>query len=103
MSVELGGMMMNIIQQIPKGQVATYGQIAKLAGFPRHARYVGTLLKNMDAESELPWHRVINSQGKISLSKLDDHGMNLQIAKLREEGVVVNGDKIDLKIYLWRP
>ena len=92
-----------IIQLIPKGKVATYGQIAKLAGLPKHARHVGFALKNMDESSVVPWHRVINSQGKISLSKEDDFGQNIQIAKLQSEGVVVLNGKVNLKLFQWHP
>lgn len=92
-----------IIQLIPKGKVATYGQIAKLAGLPKHARHVGFALKNMDENSVVPWHRVINSQGKISLSKEDGFGQNIQIAKLQSEGVVVLNGKVNLKLFQWHP
>lgn len=92
-----------IIQLIPKGKVATYGQIAKLAGLPKHARHVGFALKNMADDSVVPWHRVINSQGKISLSKEDGFGENIQAIKLQSEGVVVIDGRVNLKRYQWNP
>ncbi len=92
-----------IIQLIPKGKVATYGQIAKLAGLPRHARHVGFALKNMADDTAVPWHRVINSQGEISLSKEDGLGENIQIVKLQSEGVVVLNGKVNLKLFQWIP
>lgn len=92
-----------IIQLIPKGKVATYGQIAKLAGLPKHARHVGFALKNMADDTVVPWHRVINSQGKISLSKEDGFGENIQIVKLQSEGVVVLNGKVNLKLFQWIP
>ena len=92
-----------IIQLIPKGKVATYGQIAKLAGLPKHARHVGFALKNMADDTVVPWHRVINSQGKISLSKEDGLGENIQIVKLQSEGVVVLNGKVNLKLFQWIP
>lgn len=92
-----------IIQLIPKGKVATYGQIAKLAGLPKHARHVGFALKNMADDSVVPWHRVINSQGKISLSKEDGFGENIQAIKLQSEGVVVIDGRVNLKLYQWNP
>lgn len=55
----------------------------------------------MDADTEIPWHRVINSQGKISLIKVNLQGENIQSLKLLAEGVVVIGDKINLKKYQW--
>ncbi|WP_171077687.1 MGMT family protein [Acinetobacter sp. HR7] len=100
-SDELAQMILSIVALIPQGKVASYGQIAKLAGLPRHARLVGRVLKEMDESSDLPWHRVINSQGKISVHKLDEQGMNIQAAKLMQEGVVVIGDKVNLKTYQW--
>ena len=92
-----------IIQLIPKGKVATYGQIAKLAALPKHARHVGFALKNMADDTVVPWHRVINSQGKISLSKEDGFGENIQIVKLQSEGVVVLNGKVNLKLFQWIP
>ena len=92
-----------IIQLIPKGKVATYGQIAKLAGLPKHARHVGFALKNIADDTVVPWHRVINSQGKISLSKEDGFGENIQIVKLQSEGVVVLNGKVNLKLFQWIP
>ncbi|MFH7764869.1 MGMT family protein [Acinetobacter sp. BSP-28] len=100
-SDELARQILQVIALIPYGKVASYGQIAKMAGLPRHARLVGYVLKHLDAEVDIPWHRVINSQGKISLSKLDDQGENIQRLKLLAEGVMVIGDKIDLKQYQW--
>ena len=89
---------------IPRGKVATYGQVAALAGFPRHARLVGYALnRQLAPDSELPWHRVINSQGRLSLHKLDMHAENLQRFKLEQEGVAFINDRIDLKQYRWQP
>ena len=98
---ELARQILQVIALIPYGKVATYGQIAKLAGLPKHARLVGYILKKMDADTEIPWHRVINSQGKISLIKVNLQGENIQSLKLLAEGVVVIGDKINLKKYQW--
>ena len=103
MHAELARMIITTVLKVPKGKVVTYGQIAAMAGLPRHARFVGYVLKGMDDTTEVPWHRVINSQGKISLSKLDNHGMNLQASLLMQEGVVVAGGKVDLKRFQWRP
>lgn len=100
-SDELAHQILQVVALIPYGEVASYGQIAKMAGLPKHARLVGYVLKHLDADAKIPWHRVINSQGKISLSKLDDHGDNIQRLKLLEEGVIVIGDKINLKQYQW--
>ncbi|KZN61175.1 hypothetical protein N473_22800 [Pseudoalteromonas luteoviolacea CPMOR-1] len=90
-----------LIGAIPKGSVATYGQIAKLAGAPKHARSVGYLLKHLPNDSTLPWHRVINSQGKISFPTGSEK-FNAQSFKLQAEGVVLLNGKISLQKYLWR-
>lgn len=100
-SDELARQILQVVALIPYGKVASYGQIAKLAGLPKHARLVGYVLKHLDQAAEIPWHRVINSQGKISLSKLDHCGDNIQRLKLLEEGVMVIADKINLKQYQW--
>ena len=98
---ELAPMIFQVIAQIPYGRVASYGQIARLAGIPKHSRLVGYVLKHMDADSSLPWYRVINSQGKISLSKLNDQGQNIQAQLLLAEGVLVIGDKVKMKEFQW--
>lgn len=59
------------------------------------------MLKHMDADSSLPWYRVINSQGKISLSKLNDQGQNIQAQLLLAEGILVIGDKVKMKEFQW--
>ncbi|WP_407305295.1 MGMT family protein [Acinetobacter sp.] len=100
-SDELARQILQVVVLIPYGKVASYGQIAKLAGLSKHARLVGYILKHLEAETEIPWHRVINSQGKISLSRLDNRGDNLQRLKLMKEGVRVIGDKINLRQYQW--
>ncbi|MBP6114069.1 MAG: MGMT family protein [Acinetobacter sp.] len=77
------------------------GQVAALAGLPKHARLVGRVLSRMDDSSEVPWHRVINAQGRISLSRLDDLGFNEQQARLLSEGVVIKNGKINFKDIGW--
>lgn len=98
---ELAPMIFQVIAQIPYGRVASYGHIARLAGIPKHSRLVGYVLKHMDADSSLPWYRVINSQGKISLSKLNDQGQNIQAQLLMAEGILVIGDKVKMKEFQW--
>ncbi|MFH0256994.1 MGMT family protein [Vibrio rumoiensis] len=88
------------LNQVPYGKVSTYGMIAKAAGYPGYARHVGRLLANLPEGSKLPWYRVINSQGKISLKGND---MERQKAKLLMEGVDVSSSgRINLKKYLWQ-
>ena len=89
------------VRRIPRGRVGTYGQIARLAGRCT-ARQVGYALFALDADSDVPWHRVINSQGRISArSGGDSH--RLQRWLLEEEGVCFAGDRIDLKRFGWQP
>ncbi|MDO5543750.1 MAG: MGMT family protein [Acinetobacter sp.] len=101
-SDELAYMILNVVCLIPAGQVATYGQVARLAGLPKHVRLVGYVLKHLSAEHTVPWYRVINAQGKISLSKLNAQGENIQILKLQAEGIVVIAEKVNLKQYQWQ-
>ena len=90
----------DIIKEIPKGKVATYGQIATLAGSPRAARQVVRILHSSSKKHKLPWHRVINSQGKISL--LPNQGYEIQKALLIKEKVKFTlTDHVDLKKYQW--
>ena len=87
---------------IPKGKLSTYGNIAALAGMPRHARFVGTVLKNLPAGSKIPWHRVINSQGRSSFPEGSD-AFHKQVQRLEAEGVILSGGKYNLRHYLWNP
>ncbi|BCL70451.1 mgmt family protein [Vibrio nigripulchritudo] len=90
-----------VIHQIPYGQVSTYGQVAQLAGYPGYARHVGKALGNLPKGSKLPWHRVINSKGEISLKGT---AYDRQKGKLEDEGIVVNlAGKVRLKDYQWQP
>lgn len=93
-----------VVQQIPVGCVATYGDIAKLAGLPRHARLVGYALHALPANSELPWYRVVNSQGQLSLGKLSPAGAAEQYERLTSEGVTFTSQgRVPLKHYRWQP
>jgi len=88
------------IRNIPVGKVATYGQIGALAGKPTGARQVSRILHAMSRKHRLPWHRVVNKQGRISLPPFD--GYEVQKARLESEGIVFDAhDRIDLDRYLW--
>ena len=92
-----------LVQAIPRGKVASYGQLAAMLGKPRRARQVGFALHRTPEELVLPWHRVINARGKISFSS-NSHEYVLQKAMLEAEEVVFeDGDRIDLDRYGWRP
>ncbi|RKQ32703.1 MGMT family protein [Oceanobacillus halophilus] len=92
----------DIIQDIPKGKVMTYGQIAQLAGNKRAARQVARILHSMSKKHHLPWHRVINAKGQIAIQ--DEAIYHEQILNLRMEGIEVskNGmvalDKYQVKV-----
>ncbi len=88
------------VRRVPEGKVATYGQIAGLAG-KCSARQVGYAMAALRDDTEVPWHRIINSQGKISL-RTDTDGHLLQRILLETEGVVFSdNDTIDLIKYRW--
>lgn len=89
------------IRRIPRGSVASYGQVAFEAGLPGRARLVGKILSE-GTEKNLPWQRVMNSQGRISLPKGSPSYLE-QKQRLREEGVVLRNGRVDLKRYGWRP
>lgn len=97
----------NLVKKIPSGKVATYGQIAGLCGSPRGAQMVGWALHVLPEKKlkEVPWHRVINREGRISTTCLE-HPADIQAFLLKKEGVDVvktnNNYFIDLKKYLWR-
>ena len=91
-----------VIQGIPVGKVATYGQIASLAGLPGAARLVGKILSGLPADTSLPWHRVINAAGKISMPEGSD-SFNEQKKRLTAENIILTGSQIILKQYLWKP
>lgn len=86
-----------IIKSIPYGKVMTYGQIATCAGNPWGARQISRILNSMSRAYDLPWYRVINSKGEISL---EGEGLWEQVSRLTDEGVEVVGKKIDLSKYL---
>ena len=92
----------NIIAAIPEGRVATYGQIAALAGNNRAARQVSWILHSSSAAHRLPWHRVIGSGGRISLPR--ERGYEEQRALLVLEGVCFDSrDRIDMNRFMWNP
>ncbi len=91
----------SVVKQIPEGKVATYGQIATLAGYYRQARQVGYALHAVPSD-DIPWHRVINAQGKISLNH--EMGGAVQRKRLEEEGVIFTpAGVVPLGLYQWQP
>jgi methylated-DNA-protein-cysteine methyltransferase-like protein len=90
------------VRRVPRGRVSTYGDIARVAGYPGHARQVGYALHALGGGSPLPWHRIINSSGRISLPPED--GGTEQRLRLLAEGVLVQpGGRVKLAEYRWIP
>ena len=89
------------VRLIPEGRVATYGQVALVAGLPGHARQVGYALNALPEGSDVPWHRVINAQGRIS-PRAEPGWEELQRVLLLEEGVVFRSNgAVDLDRFRW--
>ena len=100
--ISLGQRLKEVIKKVPKGKVATYGQIATLAGNPRAARQVVRILHSSSEKDKLPWHRIVNRQGRIALKP--GYGYEIQRELLRQEGIRFGeNDTIDFDRYLWSP
>jgi methylated-DNA-protein-cysteine methyltransferase-like protein len=92
-----------VVRRVPRGRVATYGQVAELAGLGGHARQVGYALHALDAESGLPWHRVINAAGRVS-ARAEPGADSIQRQLLEREGVGFDASgRVDLARFRWRP
>ena len=92
-----------VVATIPRGKVATYGDVARYAGLPGAARRVGAALRGLPSDTRMPWHRVINAQGRISLPEGSSAG-DSQRQRLESEGVVFGGNnRLDLRRYRWQP
>ncbi len=86
------------VRRIPKGKVATYGQVAAFAGFPGRARQVAWALHN--AGAGLPWHRVVGAGGRILLR---GHSALEQRLRLRSEGITFQGNRVHMRAHQWEP
>ncbi|WP_122780168.1 MGMT family protein, partial [Pseudomonas viridiflava] len=90
------------LAQIPAGCVVSYGELARLAGLGRAARWVGRTLSQLPDGSTLPWHRVVAAGGRLSLASGTVSGEE-QRARLRAEGVRMVNQRVDIKRHGWRP
>ena len=90
------------IRDIPRGSVASYGQVAAIAGIPRGARQVGWALRNAPDGLDLPWHRVLTASGKIAFEAGSRH-FKKQETLLIEEDVAVIAGRVDMRRYRWEP
>jgi methylated-DNA-protein-cysteine methyltransferase related protein len=93
-------LILEAVRRIPKGRVSTYGAVAELAGLPRRARLVGTVLRQTPSTRAIPWFRVINSSGRISFP-LGSEAHARQRKKLEAEGVDFVGGRVDLRRFGW--
>ena len=93
-----------MVRRIPRGRVATYGQVARLANLAGHARLVGYALSALEERSRVPWHRVVNARGRISPRRDEGPEPVLQRLRLEREGVVFDSrGEIRLDLFRWRP
>lgn len=100
-SSEFAKNVISLVKRIPKGKVATYGQIAELAGKPHGSRGVAWILHSCSESHGLPWHRVINFKGKISFPVKSDQYKE-QKKRLKQEGVFFD-ERVDLAEFQWKP
>jgi methylated-DNA-protein-cysteine methyltransferase related protein len=90
-----------VIRKVPKGKVATYGQIAQLAGIGPHARMVGYALHALTPDKRVPWHRIVGAGGII---KLPVEGAKIQRSLLKKDGVLADSrGRIPMDRFGWRP
>ncbi|HJW09601.1 MAG TPA: MGMT family protein [Holophagaceae bacterium] len=90
-----------VVARIPEGRLASYGQVAMLAGWPQRPRQVGMVLRGLPQGTHLPWHRVVNNTGYVP-SRGRWWGAMEQIARLRDEGIPVDDEgNLDLKAFRW--
>ncbi len=92
-----------VVRRIPRGRVATYGQVARLAGLKGHARQVGYALHALKGWKRVPWHRVVNARGAISLPPVSGADVTQRL-RLEREGIKFRANgRIDLKRFGWIP
>jgi methylated-DNA-protein-cysteine methyltransferase-like protein len=92
------------VRRVPRGRVATYGQIASLAGLDGHARLVGYALHALPDDAPVPWHRVVNAKGTVSRRRSGSGHDVLQRKMLEREGVKFDREgRLSLAVFRWRP
>ena len=88
------------VARVPRGRVATYGTVARLAQLPGRARLVGTALKNLPSGTAVPWHRVVGAGGRLAFPEGSD-AFQRQRARLKREGVHMERNRISMSHYGW--
>ena len=91
-----------VLCKVPSGRLVTYGQLAKMAGYPGLARWVGRVLSQLPDDTQLPWHRVVGAGGRLSLPHTTRAG-DEQRQRLRLEGILVAQGRVKLADYQWQP
>ncbi|MGW8367185.1 MAG: MGMT family protein [Gammaproteobacteria bacterium] len=91
-----------VVHGIPPGSVASYGDVASIAGMPGRARLVGRVLRDAPADAALPWHRVLTANGRLAFAQHSPSFVE-QSERLAAEGVCVERGRVDMKRYRWRP
>jgi methylated-DNA-protein-cysteine methyltransferase related protein len=91
-----------VIASIPAGKVASYGQLANLAGQTGAARWVGYCLRHLPRDSTLPWYRIITASGKLAFP-VHSEGYVRQRDHLESEGVTLHNHKVNMRHYQWQP
>lgn len=94
-------MIFAVVRRIPRGKVASYAQVARAAGLPGRARMVGRALSDAGGQTTLPWHRVINAQGRIALPKSSEAYVE-QKARLIAEGVMFENERVSFARHGWK-
>jgi methylated-DNA-protein-cysteine methyltransferase-like protein len=95
---DLRAEILRVVRRIPRGRVATYGEVALHAGWPRAARLVGRVLSDLPEGTRIPWHRVVSAGGRIASRP----GASGQRGRLAAEGVAFRGGRVDLGRHAWR-
>lgn len=90
-----------VVMAIPRGRVASYGQVAAMAGLVRQARFVGRALGRLPAGHTVPWHRVVRADGRIAFPEGSD-AFRRQVLLLEEEGVEVSNGRVSIRRYGWQ-
>ena len=90
------------IRDVPPGTVASYGQIAEIAGIPRGARQVGRALRELPAGHDVPWYRIVTASGRLAF-EVDSAAWRRQVDKLADEEVTLSNGRVNMALYRWQP